>query len=194
MDERYPIYWTFDFNIGVGKPFSVCFFQCIKGIFHFFDEIIIEGQQTEEICHEALNRGLLDYRTQYVITGDQTGKRRDTRSKRDDFRIIEDFLKQNKNKYNQHVSHKVKLPTKNPPIRKRHNLVNGKFYNMKKEVNLFVYKNCATLDKGFRLTHLVKGGQYLEDDSDFFQHVTTAAGYGINICEATNKPNKSGMM
>jgi hypothetical protein len=65
--------------------------------------------------------------------------------------------------------------------------------NAKGEVRLQVYKGCETLDKGFRLTHLKKGGQYLEDDSDFYQHVTTAAGYGIMSVKANEQVSEASM-
>jgi len=35
------------------------------------------------------------------------------------------------------------------------------------------------LAEGFSLTKLKDGAQYIEDDSKRYQHITTAAGYGI---------------
>jgi hypothetical protein len=70
-------------------------------------------------------------------------------------------------------------------------LTNGQFKNANGKVNLFVDKGCKTLEKGFRLTKLKPGGQYIEDDSKPYQHITTAAGYGIHIDLAEEKRGES---
>jgi hypothetical protein len=46
-------------------------------------------------------------------------------------------------------------------------------------VKCTVYEQAAKLDEGLRLAKLKKGGNYVEDDSDDFQHVTTAFGYWV---------------
>ena len=179
VNPSYPIHLTFDFNIGLGKPLSVALFQYIKGEFHFYDECVVEGQRTSDAMEEMHNRKLLDHNTTYIINGDATGKSRDTRNNNSDYDIIEDFLANTKNTLGQRINHVNEVARSNPRIRERHNDVNAQFLNARNDIRLFVYKKCATLDKGFRLTHLKDGGQYIEDDSDYFQHITTAAGYGI---------------
>ena len=186
VDNRFPVYCSWDFNIGDGKPLSMVAFQyrpdIANGSFHFFDEVVVGGFRTEDSCEEALNRGFFDHPTLYIIAGDATGKNNDTRSKQTDYSIIKKFLSNNKNRKGKRIEWESAIARSNPPIRKRHNIVNGYCKNAKGQHRLFVYKKCPTLDKGLRLTKLVEGGRYIEDDKDDFQHITTACGYGILAC------------
>jgi len=184
VDPAYPIHWCHDFNIGHGKPMSSCFFQYINGIFHIFAEVIVEGSRTETICEESANRGLLDYNAQYIINGDAMGRYKgSSQSRHSDYEIIKIFLdtyevKDDSGK-KRYPRYEVKVTKANPKLRLRHNLVNGQLHNTKGQRRVLVYKGCDTVDEGFRLTKLKKGAEYLEDDSKYYQHVTTAFGYGL---------------
>jgi len=85
------------------------------------------------------------------------------------------------------------LPLSNGPIRKRHNAVNAFCLNDKAKRRLFVYKDAPTADEGLRLTQLKKGGQYIEDDSKRYQHISTAIGYGLQaaIRIANKRPQRT---
>jgi PBSX family phage terminase large subunit len=180
VDPRLAIHLNFDFNIGHGKPMSVCLHQIDRpGQFHYFDEVVVEGARTESILEECAERGLFDHPVEYRVHGDAAGKNRDTRSLRSDYDIIKTFLANYKTKSGEPIRFAIEVPAKNPPIRTRHNLVNGMMKNAKGEQRLFVYRKCRKLDEGFRLVSLKEGAQYIEDDSKDYQHVTTAAGYGI---------------
>ena len=180
-DVRYPVFWAHDFNIGENKPMSSCFFQYIGDTFHFFDEIVVSGARTLDACEEALDRKLLELANRYVVCGDAAGRARDTRSKGSDYDLINDFL-QNVKVYTKHKARPqfiVEPAISNPPVRKRHNTFNAYLKNDHGHHRIKVYKKCKTLDKGLRLTKLKTGGSYVEDDSKPWQHITTAAGYGI---------------
>lgn len=182
VDSKEDIHWTFDFNIADGKPMSSTLYQYIDKKFHFYDEIIVHGARTEDICDDAAARGLIDTQQHIHIHGDQTGKRRDTRSKKSDYDIIEKFLANYtymQDGDEKKLNFSMEVPRSNPPIRERHNKFNAMCGNAKGVVRLFVYNTCKILDEGCRLTKLKKGGSYIEDDSKAYQHVTTAAGYGI---------------
>lgn len=181
-----PISVCFDFNIGLGKPLSLAFVQHIKETTHAFNECVVDGQDTLDALEESYERGLFSYDNIYVINGDATGRHRDTRSKKTDYTIIEEFLKSHK------INYKMAVPRSNPGVRERHNLVNGRICNAKGERKLFVYKDAPTADEGFRLSKLKKGAQYTEDDSDRFQHITTAIGYSIcrNIIESATSEDQ----
>lgn len=185
VNWRYPVHICWDFNIGEGKPMSACLFQYIGGVFHFFEEVVIAGARTEDTLEDMAQRGLLQKNARYVLHGDATGRHRDTRSKLSDWQIIINWL--DKNKFNGVT---MEVPNVNPPVRKRHNIVNGQMKNSLNQRRLFVYSNAKTLDKGFKLTSLKKGGSYIEDDSKPWQHVTTAAGYGI--CAVIEKKGSVG--
>lgn len=170
-----PIGLTFDFNIGHGKPMSACLFQYDPkaDTFHFYAESVIEGARTADIIDDLDERGLLSRDHLIEIDGDAAGKNRDTRSSRSDYDIIMKELA------SRGVRAVLCVGTKNPPIRTRHNQVNRYCKNAQGQVRLYLYEGCTKADEGLRLTKLVKSGQYLEDDSKDYQHITTAIGYAV---------------
>jgi len=182
VDPRHPIRIAWDFNIGEGKPLSVILFQYIDGVFHWFDEVVVHSAITEEACQELGERGLLDHDVEYIIHGDATGKARSTQAKHGNYEIIRQYLANKRVKVGdayRAVRFKFEVLRSNPAIRERHRQVNAYFKNALGEVRSFVYAAAKTADEGFRLTKLKKGGQYVEDDSFSYQHITTAAGYGL---------------
>jgi len=179
IDEKYPLCWTWDFNIGENKPMSCLLYQYINGSFYFFKEFVVHSARTLDICEEVNSTGFLDYNVVIKIQGDATGRRRDTRSIHSDYEIISKYLSNLENKYGS-VKFIMDVGVSNPPVRERHSIVNGQLENSFGQT--FIYldpKECPNLDKGLRLTKLKKGGSYIEDDSDPWQHVTTSLGYGV---------------
>lgn len=185
VDETLPIYLAWDFNIAIGKPLSLCLAQkkMEKGavVFHFFNEVIIEGASTEEACQELADRGLLDFNTEYIVQGDATGGSRATKSKSSDYDIIRKFLSNYRSRHGA-LQFTMDVGASNPPVRSRHNLVNAYCKNEAGRSRLFVYKDAPILNKGMKLTALRKGGSYIEDDTKDYQHVTTALGYCVSRC------------
>jgi len=184
VNPKHPVRLSFDFNIAKGKPLSVVFFQFIDGVFHFFDEVIIEGVRTVEALEEAASLGILDHPTTYIVHGDAAGKHSDTRNNQSDYDIIRKFLALYRNSKGQPLAFRIDVPLANPALRKRHNTVNAYCVNEAKEVRLYLYKRCKILDEGMRLTALKDNAQYIEDDSKAYQHCTTALGYGVMSCLA----------
>jgi hypothetical protein len=175
-----PICISFDFNIGEGKPMSLTLFQFYDNKFTFFDEVVINGMNTLDAMEELAERGLLDYETHYIIHGDANGRSKTTKYNKTDYEVIRGFLDKYYRKDGTRISFEIDVPTSNPPIRKRHLIVNGQMKNANGKTSIFIFnKKCPVLVKGFNLAKLKKGGQYIEDDSDSWQHITTAAGYGI---------------
>lgn len=185
VNEMLPIRLCFDFNIGEGKPLSMVVAQFDQrgssdmGVWHFFDEIIIDGQRTLDCMEEAANRGFLDLSRQIIIHGDATGRHKDTRSIVSDYDIIEKYLSNYRKKNGGKVIYDIAVPKANPPLRERHNISNAYMLSASGDRRVFVYKDAQTLDEGFRLTSLKSGGQYLEDDRNRYQHCTTSATYAI---------------
>lgn len=183
VDPYRTVYISFDFNIGDGKPMSACFSQ-VGGKpgspeFHFFGEAIVEGADTEDLLEEIAGKNVFEHPCEFVIHGDATGKSRSTKSKRTDYDIIREFLARYRRKDGSRLNVTLDVPASNPPIRSRHNIVNGYCKNSLGQIRLFVYKACKMIDKGLRLVAPKKGGLYVEDDSFDYQHVTTAVGYHI---------------
>lgn len=174
INYKYPIIISFDFNIADGKPMSACAMQFINDHFHVFNESVVQGARTLDLCEELYSKGFIKPGSVVVIHGDAAGKNRDTRSIQSDYQIIEQFFKSIPN-----ITVKMEVPLSNPPIRNRHNRVNAYCQNAKGESRLTVYSSAPTVDEGLRLTALKKGADYIEDDSKAYQHVTTALGYAI---------------
>lgn len=181
VNPNLPVSISFDFNIGLGKPMSCVLsqFDVYKDEFHFFDEIVIHGSRTLDVLEELANKEYLDKGYRWEIHGDATGGARSTNSKYSNYEIIDQFLANYKPKTQHKLNYRLCIPTSNPPIKKRHNIVNAYCLNANKVSRLFVYDKCKVTDEGMRLTALKKGADYIEDDSQEYQHVTTALGYRV---------------
>jgi len=186
VDPDYPIYLSFDFNIGHKKPLSSIMYQYIGKIFHFFAESIIEGAYTYEGVDDFFNRGLIDTEHHYIIQGDATGRARDPSSLHTNYDVIEEFLTRRR------VRYEIDVPRSNPPIRTRHSKVNAQCCNDAGQVRVFFYKKCPTAIDGMKLTVLKKGANFIEDDSKSYQHVTTAIGYAICATLESTTQKKQG--
>lgn len=202
INETTPIRLSFDFNIGVGKPMSsVAAQRTIDGRFHFFAETVVEGARTENIMEEWASKGVLDFNTSYIINADATGKRRDTRSNRSDLEIISQFLDRYRRPDGNPIRYRMDVPLHNPRIRDRHNIVNGQLHSSTGTRRVMLYgafydksgdlqKGIEVLDEGFRLTKLKTGAKYDEDDTKYYQHSTTAAGYLICSALVGDRPRQ----
>lgn len=175
-----------DFNIGHGKPMSAV--ACYKhgDTYHAAQSFHVEGARTTDIMDEIAASGVLDDAHEVIVYGDATGKSRDTRSIKSDYDIINHFLSNYRTKDGRSLRFEIRVPQANPPIRRRHNLVNAYFQNERGETRLYVYDKW--LDEGFRLTQFKKGADLVEDDSLPQQHATTAIGYMIDY--ETNRVRK----
>jgi hypothetical protein len=179
LNPALPYDITFDFNIGIGKPMSSVLAQ-YDGKYHIAKDFILSGGNTPEMCEELIDYLKDKQFSKIRMYGDASGKNRDTRNTKSDWDII---LHSFKNAFPK-VQIEYCVPIANPPIRKRHNLLNAKFCNAFDQHDCFVYNQAKTVDEGFRLTSLKKGGQLIEDDSKPYQHCTTAVGYYIVFNEA----------
>lgn len=169
---------THDFNVGKNKPMSAAACEEIDGVYHFFKAFHVDGARTENIMEEIAASGILDQYLNIEVYGDASGRNKDTRSIKTDYDIIEHFLANYVTRDGRRLNFEIKVPRSNPPIRRRHNIVNAHFLNNEKKIRLFVYDKW--LDEGFRLTTFLKGSFLSEDDSLPQQHATTAIGYMID--------------
>lgn len=181
FDLRYgdTINLCWDFNVALGKPLSICMFVWDGFAFHFFNELTIEGADTHQMCEELAHRGLLDHENHYIINGDATGRRKTSNNLRSDYDIISKFMSNYVTREGRSLSWVLGVPKSNPTIKERHNRVRAYQRSASNKTRMYVYKDCPMLNKGFKLTALKKGSQYIEDDSKDYQHITTAAGYGV---------------
>lgn len=181
INPHLPIAVSFDFNIAAGKPMSCALDQYhpMNQSFHFFDECVVHGSRTETLLEEMATRGIFDHNVIYQIYGDATGASGSSKSKYSDYEIIVNFLNKYKAKTGLPLRYQMLIPQSNPPVRDRHNIVNSYCLNDLGKRRLFVYEKCKVLHEGMKLTALKKGAQYLEDDNNEYQHITTALGYRV---------------
>lgn len=187
VDIDRPLHISWDFNIGNGKPLSCCIFQ-VKDVgekgydFDVFDEVVVEGMRTLDSMEALADKGIFDnFSDTIFVHGDAAGSHNDTRSKRTDYDIIMNYLQN----YTRPLNVIRSVPPSNPPIRTRHNKVNGLLKNALGEIRLYIYDKAITVRKGLRLTKLKDNGSLIEDDGAQcpYQHVTTALGYGVIAAE-----------
>lgn len=184
IDPAYPIRIGHDFNVGHGKPMSCFVGQLINDVWHIKKTYLMDGFRTLDIVEEMANDGVFEYRTSFRVYGDASGRSRDTRSNQTDWTIIEDFLSNYKRKDGSSLEFSIDVPRANPPVKRRWKNLNTKFMNALGEVKLYIYKEAADADEGFRLTKLKKGSGLVEDDSLRTQHVSSSAiGYAIDYVE-----------
>lgn len=180
--ETLPIHVSHDFNIAVGKPMSACVFQFepMTERFYVFDEFVVHGANTNQIMQEIVDGGIFDLVCPFfIINGDSAGKARQTGSKKSDYDIIKEFLDEYERIAKKKINYKLEVSLSNPPIRKRHNVMNSLFKNVRGTIRLYIYEKCKMLHKGLMLSKLLDGAKYAEDDSKEYQHVCTAIGYGV---------------
>lgn len=172
---------SFDFNIGHSKPMSAFAGQVDREkVFHIGKDFVVEGARTEDICEEILDSGILFKKVEgklqkkfnaINVFGDSNGFNRDTRGTSDDYFIIKKFFE----KYGFRVI--LNVPRSNPDLRASENLTNALCYNENKKVLMKVYKDAKVAHEGLSFTKYKKGAKLIQDDSDFFQHVSTAIRY-----------------
>ena len=188
INKRLPITLSFDFNISKGKLMSSCCYQFNKKAdnvntkrFNFIDEVAIDGARTLDALEEWAGKGYFDlpHNPEIIIHGDATGKAGNSKSKLNDYEIIEDFLANYRRRDGDSLDYSIEVPTSNPPLRERHNVANGQLENSDGVVAIAVSRKCEYVDKGFRNTRLKENAGYLEDQTTEGQDMSTAATYGI---------------
>jgi hypothetical protein len=181
-DFKLPLDLMFDFNNSkAGKPMSVGVGQSRNGVYHIAQTFIIAGLRTLDMCDEIADAGLLDLPFPSVrVYGDATGRHSDTRNNRSDWDLIEGFIANYTNKTNKkRLEYEIEVGLSNPPIKFRHNTLNGLFRNALGQTFIFIYRQAKDACKGFRLTQYKAGAKLIENDDLREQHVTTAIGYYV---------------
>lgn len=176
----------FDFNIGYGKPMSCAVGQVDEyGTFHIAKDFVIDGARTEDVCEEIFNSGIMYGFNTINVFGDCNGRNRDTRNTLDDYAIIKRYFERKSKRV------VINVPKSNPDLRASENLTNAMCFNEQGHVRLKIYKDAYTAHEGLNFTKYKKGAKLIQDDSDRFQHVSTAIRYWIwEVVERMSKKAK----
>jgi len=161
MMPNQPIHIGMDFNI---DPMSACCFQVVGQTIYFFDEIVIFGSNTDEMCQEIKSR----YSQRVIVYPDPSCRARKTSAGgRSDLTIL------------QNSGFEVRCKNKAPEIRDRINSVNSKLKNANNERLLYVAPKCKKIIIGLE-RHLYKEGTSLPDKDNGYDHMNDAIGYAMD--------------
>lgn len=164
--------WMHDFNF---VPMSSAVAVERSGKLYVLDEIVLTSADADDVANEFVERYKNHANRSIRIYGDPAGAAGEKHGKQSDYTALESKLRANGWK----VERRAK--TKAPAIKDRQNAVRAKILSAKGDRALFVNPSKApTLHKGLRTCMLKEGSSFLEDDSKFEQHITTALGYWID--------------
>ena len=165
--------WMHDQNY---TPLSSAIGVRDKNKLYLMDEIILESAISKQSAMEFVDKFANHKNKHVLIYGDPAGRAGEKHGHASDYTDIEDVLRANGWTFDRrvHPSH--------PAIKDRQNAVRAKILNAADDISLFVNPNMAKwCDKGLSTVQLQKGSSFQEDQTNQYQHVTTAIGYCIDF-------------
>lgn len=143
---------------------------------YLLDEIVLEGAVSRQSAEEFVDK-YKDHKNKHVIIyGDPAGKAGEKHGHASDYTDICDVLRANNWKYT------MKVQKAHPSIKDRQNAVRAKIKTASGTIGLFVNPNTAKwCHKGLSTVQLQKGSTFQEDQTNKYQHITTAIGYMIAV-------------
>ena len=143
---------------------------------YLLDEIILESAISKQSAMEFVDKYERHQNKHVLIYGDPAGRAGEKHGHASDYTDIEDVLRANGWTFERrvHPSH--------PAIKDRQNAVRAKILTASGDISLFVNPAMAPwCDKGLSTVQLQKGSSFQEDQTNQYQHVTTAIGYCIDF-------------
>ena len=167
VDERLPLLWALDFNV---DPMCSVVAQVYKdGRVVVLDEIVLSRASTYDACSEFLER-FPSHVGGLVVYADATGARMQTTGK-SDLVILRDALKN-------YGAVDFKIPTSNPVVRERVQMMNAKLAAATGERLLRVHPKCLELIRDFEQVVYKEGSGVVDKDKDAKRtHLSDALGY-----------------
>jgi hypothetical protein len=163
-----PLYWALDFNV---DPMCSVVAQRSGDEVHVIDEIVISRASTADACAEFRSR-FPDGVTKLIIYGDASGNTVQTTGT-SDYKIIKSFFKGEAG-----IATEYKVPSKNPLVRERVNLMNSKLKSTSGDSTLFINPKCKELVKDFEEVTFIAGTTQIDKDRDSKRtHLSDALGY-----------------
>lgn len=143
---------------------------------YLLDEIVLEGAVSRQSAEEFVDK-YKDHKNKHVIIyGDPAGKAGEKHGHASDYTDICDVLRANNWKYT------MKVQKAHPAIKDRQNAVRAKIKTASGTIGLFVNPTTAKwCHKGLSTVQLQKGSTFQEDQTNKYQHITTAIGYMIAV-------------
>lgn len=166
------LHWTHDQNF---TPLSSAIVVIRDGIPFFLDEIVLESAVSRQSAIEFVEK-FKDHKNKMVyIYGDPAGRAGEKHGHKSDYNEIEDYLRLHGWKFERRVRPAA------PAIKDRQNAVRALIKNAKGEVRLRVNPQKAVYcHKGLGTVQLKAGSSFQEDQTNQYQHITTAIGYFVD--------------
>lgn len=149
---------------------------------YLLDEIVLTSAVSRQAAIEFVER-YKDHANKHVlIYGDPAGKAGEKHGHASDYTDIEGVLKENGWRYTR------KVKPAHPAIKDRQNAVRTKILTASGDTSLYVNPNTAPwCHKGLATVQLKDGSTFQEDQTNQYQHITTAIGYCVDV-EWPSKP------
>ncbi|HYM09903.1 MAG TPA: hypothetical protein VEU62_04190 [Bryobacterales bacterium] len=169
LDPWRPLAWSWDFNLN-----PMCSVICQKTNEDVFvlDEIVIETSSTPEVCGEFFER-YGTHRGGIEVYGDASGDHGHTVTGTSDFHLIREFFRTHGE-----LKGEVRVPSANPLVRDRVNVVNSRICNAEGERHLFVDARATELIKDLEQVSYKTGTNLIDKEKDPRRsHLSDALGY-----------------
>ena len=150
---------------------------------YLLDEIVLTSAVSRQSAIEFVEK-YKDHKNRHVlIYGDPAGRAGEKHGHASDYTQIEGVLRENGWTYTR------KVRPAHPAIKDRHNAVRAKILTATGDVSLFVNPTTAPwCHKGLATVQVKSGSTFQEDQSNEYQHITTAIGYCIDREWPIRKP------
>lgn len=164
--------WFHDFNY---TPLSSGIGVRRGNSFYLLDEIILISAISKQSALEFVEKFKNHQNKNVLLYGDPAGRAGEKHGHQSDYTEMESILRE----YGWKVERRVRMSTRS--IKDGQNAVRAKILNAKGETTLFVNpKSAPWVNQGLSRVQLKEGSTFLEDDSDQYQHITTAVRYMID--------------
>lgn len=147
-----------------------------SGDIYLLDEIVLTSAVSKQSALEFVEK-FKDHKNKSVlIYGDPAGQAGEKHGHASDYTDIEGVLRAHKWEFRRRVR------PAHPSIKDRQNAVRAKIRTADGHVSLFVNPVTAKwCDKGLATVQLQKGSTFQEDQTNQYQHITTAIGYFVDV-------------
>ena len=163
--------------------------QRIGKEFYVYDQIFMEVGSIPEMCQMFYDRWGT-YKNQIWIYGDATGQNRNAQTGNTDYALVSNALR------SYGISHRLKVPDRNPPVIDRLNAMNRALLDEEGEICLHIDPKCVELSADLEQVLMDPGGgvKKSKNPSDpyyYRTHASDGVGYWI-VYEAPVKLQSRG--
>lgn len=142
---------------------------------YLLDEIVLTSAVSKQSAIEFVEKYREHQNKHVLIYGDPAGRAGEKHGHASDYTDIEGVLRENGWQFTRRVKPAA------PSIKDRHNAVRAKILTAAGESSLFVNAQTAPwCHKGLSTVQVKEGSTFQEDQSNQYQHITTAIGYCID--------------